>query len=207
MDGVQLHQGKSNFEEAVYFLPLSSQKFLILILSTSEGWKAESTLVPPGGFEHGTPGSEIHRLNQFVDELLEYGAERVKSRPVLILNLFQIHGPLAYLLKTSDGTSGLGKKKMQAMWLSHVTHKISRSSHQRCSMEKYVLRNFTKFTGKHCTRASFLIKLQACNFMKKEALAQIFKACNFIKKEALAQMFSWFFLNIEIGEKKTKFDF
>ena len=79
--------------------------------------------MPPGGFEHGTPGSEIHRLNQFVDELLEYGAERVKSRPVLILNLFQIHGPLAYLLKTSDGTSGLGKKKMQAMWLSHVTHK------------------------------------------------------------------------------------
>ena len=115
MDGVQLYQGKSNFEEAVYFLPLSSQKFLILISSTSERWKTESTLVPPGGFEHGTPGLEIHRLDQFANELFECGAERVKSRPVLILNLFQIHGPLAYLLKTSDETSGLGKKKMQAI--------------------------------------------------------------------------------------------
>ena len=32
MDGVQLSQGKSHFEEAVYILPLSSQKFLVLIL-------------------------------------------------------------------------------------------------------------------------------------------------------------------------------
>ena len=37
MDGVQLPQCLSHFEEAVYFLPLSSQKFLVLILSTSEG--------------------------------------------------------------------------------------------------------------------------------------------------------------------------
>ena len=60
MDGVQLPQGYSHFEEAVYFLPLSSQKFLVL---TSEGWKAESTLEPPSGFEHGTPGLGIQRLN------------------------------------------------------------------------------------------------------------------------------------------------
>ena len=39
MDEVQLSQGYSHFEEAVYFLPFSSQKFLVLILSTSEGWK------------------------------------------------------------------------------------------------------------------------------------------------------------------------
>ena len=46
MDGVQLPQGYSHFEEAVYFLPLSSQKFPVFILSTSEGWKAESILEP-----------------------------------------------------------------------------------------------------------------------------------------------------------------
>ena len=63
MDGVQLPQGWSHFEEAVYFLPLSSQKFLVLILSTSKGWKAESTLEPPSGFEHGTPGLGIQCLN------------------------------------------------------------------------------------------------------------------------------------------------
>ena len=50
MDGVQLPQGYSHFQEAVYFLPLSSQKFLVLILSTSEGWKAESTLEPTQWF-------------------------------------------------------------------------------------------------------------------------------------------------------------
>ena len=30
-----------------------------LILSTSEGWKAESILEPPSGFEHSTPWLEI----------------------------------------------------------------------------------------------------------------------------------------------------
>ena len=59
MDRVQLPQDYSHYEEAVYFLPFSSQKFLVLVLSTSEGWKTELTLEPPCGFEHGTPGLEI----------------------------------------------------------------------------------------------------------------------------------------------------
>ena len=60
---VQLPPGESHFEEVVYFLPLSSQKFLVLILLTSEGWKAELTLEPPSGFEHGTPGLGIQYPN------------------------------------------------------------------------------------------------------------------------------------------------
>ena len=52
MDGVQLPQGYSHFEEAVYFLPFSSQKFLVLVLSTSEGRKAESTMEPPLSLQH-----------------------------------------------------------------------------------------------------------------------------------------------------------
>ena len=63
MDRVQLPQGYNHLEEAFYFLPFSSQTFLVLILSTSEGWKAESTLEPSSGFEHGTPGLRIQRLN------------------------------------------------------------------------------------------------------------------------------------------------
>ena len=47
---------QSHIEEAVYFLLLSSQKFLVLIWSTWGGWKAEATLEPLSGFEHGTPG-------------------------------------------------------------------------------------------------------------------------------------------------------
>ena len=63
MDAVQLPEGLSHFEEAVYFLPWSSQKFLVLIVSTLGGWKAESTLELFSGFEHGTPGLAILRLN------------------------------------------------------------------------------------------------------------------------------------------------
>ena len=82
MDEVQLPQGYSHFEEAVYFLPFSSQKFLVLILSTSEGWKAESTLEPPSGLEHGTPGLGIQRLediNQLIF-LFDFLRSREKVR-------------------------------------------------------------------------------------------------------------------------------
>ena len=53
---------QSNYKEAVYFLPLSSQKSLVIILSTLEGWKTESTLEPPGGFKRWTLGLGIQRL-------------------------------------------------------------------------------------------------------------------------------------------------
>ena len=52
---------QSHFKEVVYFLPLSSQKVLILIWSTSEGWKTDSTFELPSGFEHRTLGLGIHR--------------------------------------------------------------------------------------------------------------------------------------------------
>ena len=40
---------QSHYEEAVYFLLLSSQRSLVLIWSTLEGQKAESNLEPPRG--------------------------------------------------------------------------------------------------------------------------------------------------------------
>ena len=66
MDGVQLPQGYSHFEEAVYFLPFSSQKFLVLILSTSEGWKAESTLKRHFKFSNSFTGKSIDKLHLLV---------------------------------------------------------------------------------------------------------------------------------------------
>ena len=63
MDEIQLPQSWSHFEEAVCFLPLRSQKFQVLILSTSKGWKTELTLEPPSNFEHETPGLGIQPLN------------------------------------------------------------------------------------------------------------------------------------------------
>ena len=57
---------QSHHEEGVYFLPLSSQIFLGLIWSTSEGWKSELTLEPPSGFEHSTLGLKILQLGNSV---------------------------------------------------------------------------------------------------------------------------------------------
>ena len=51
----------SHFEKAVYFLLLSFQEFLVLILSSSEGGKL--TLEPPSAFENETPGLEIQHFN------------------------------------------------------------------------------------------------------------------------------------------------
>ena len=53
---------------------------------------------------------------------------------------------------------------------------ISRGSHAEVLCKKGAFRNFTKFTGKHLCRVSFSINLQveACNFIKKEALTQVF---------------------------------
>ena len=48
-----------------------------------------------------------------------------------------------------------------------------RSSHQRHSVRKGVLRNFAKFTGKHLCQSEST-RAEACNFIKKEALAQVF---------------------------------
>ena len=97
MDRVQLPEGYSNFEEAVYFLPFSSQTFLVLILLTSERLKAESTLEPLNGFEHRTPGLEIQHLNHLPCLILIHPMEiyspsnlRKNFVPTKLLENFQI---------------------------------------------------------------------------------------------------------------------
>ena len=42
-----------------------------------------------------------------------------------------------------------------------LLHKISRSSHRRCSLKKAVLKNFALFRGKYLSWSLFLIMLQA----------------------------------------------
>ena len=49
---------------------------------------------------------------------------------------------------------------------------MMRSCHQKCSVRKAILRNFTKFTGKHVSL------FEACNFIKKETLTHVF-SCEF----------------------------
>ena len=78
--------------------------------------------------------------------------------------------------------------------------KTIRSSHQRCSVRKSVLRNFTKFTGEHLCQSLFynnFIKKLSCNFIKKETLAQVL-SCEFVKflrAPFLQNISGWLFLN------------
>ena len=59
-------------------------------------------------------------------------------------------------------------------WRSHrfLLRTPFRNSHQRCSIEIGVLRNFTKFTGKHLCQSLFFNKVAA------QTLAQVF-SCEF----------------------------
>ena len=55
----------------------------------------------------------------------------------------------------------------------------TKSSRPDVFCEKGVLRNFAKFTGKHLCQGLFFNKVAGvCNFIKKEALAQVF-SCEF----------------------------
>ena len=54
----------------------------------------------------------------------------------------------------------------------------TRSSQQRCSMKKRILKNFTKFTGKHLCRVFFLIK--PATLLKKRPWQRCFPV-NFVK--------------------------
>ena len=54
---------QGHYKKTVYFLPFSFQEFLALNWSTSEGWKAHLILESHNGFETGTSGLGIPRLN------------------------------------------------------------------------------------------------------------------------------------------------
>ena len=49
--------------------PLNLQEVLVLIWVTSEGWKAESTLEPPNGFEPWTPGIGVQCPNHWLKNI------------------------------------------------------------------------------------------------------------------------------------------
>ena len=53
-----------------------------------------------------------------------------------------------------------------------------RSSRPELFCEKGLLKNFAKFRGKHLCQSLLLNKVVACNFIKKETLAQVF-SCGF----------------------------
>ena len=69
VSGVQLPQGYRATIRGGSLLSTSSfQKFLVLIWSTSEGWKAEWISEPSSGFERKTLGLGIQRVNKLLNQ-------------------------------------------------------------------------------------------------------------------------------------------
>ena len=70
-----------------------------------------------------------------------------------------------------------------------------RSSHQRCSVKKDVLKNFVIFTGKHLYWNLFL-EFQACNFIKKRLQHRCFpvKIAKFWRTYILKNICEWLLL-------------
>ena len=73
--------------------------------------------------------------------------------------------------------------------------KKDRSSHRRCSVRKLVLRNFTKFTGKHLCQSLLFNKVAGLSHLQK-------LDCSSKKKKP-----TWFYLqnSLNLEEKKTAF--
>ena len=61
-----------------------------------------------------------------------------------------------------------------------------------------VIKNFANFTGKHLCWSPFLIKLQACNFIKKRLQYNCFpvKFRKFLRTLVFTEHLRWLFLNI-----------
>ena len=72
---------------------------------------------------------------------------------------------------------------------SLTPRKGPRSSHPRCSTRKGIFRSLTKFTEKDLCQSLFFNKAT-------DLRLELYQACNFIKKEALAQVFSCEFCEI-----------
>ena len=72
------------------------------------------------------------------------------------------------------------------------------NSHQRCSVKKVLLKISQNSQENTCTRAFFLIKLQASaySFIKKEILAQVFsyEFCEIFKNTFLIEHLQWLLL-------------
>ena len=77
-------------------------------------------------------------------------------------------------------------------------------SHQRCSVKIGVVRNFTKFTGKHVCESLFFNKV--CNVIKKETWHTCFPVtfANFLSTPALDDCFYYFMTTGDLLVQKAR---
>ena len=94
----------------------------------------------------------LKALNENVEHMTLTHFQLIKSKNILSMFIHLIHILQKYIWKSK----WTGKKTGLAVQIPP-----GRSSHQRCSMKKRVLKNFAKLTGKQLCPVSFLIKFQA----------------------------------------------
>ena len=116
MDGVQLSRGYSHFEEAVYFLPFSSQKLLYSFYQPRKDDRLSRPWSHPVVLNTGS---------------LDWESSTLTNRPLLHARI------------------------------PHSTVVITEADIQRCSIKKVFLKISQNSQENTCTRASFLINLQA----------------------------------------------
>ena len=76
-------------------------------------------------------------------------------------------------------------KQRKYFYGSDIKFEKTRSSHQRRSIKKAVLKNFSIFTAKHLCWSSFLIKFQT------------FRSATLLKRESSTSVFLWILLNFQ----------
>ena len=103
--------------------------------------------------------------------LKNYQYLRVSSFQKLCCVRFEWRRCLKDKLETGSSWYSIPVSKTENYLSSFAIHHCYRSSHQRCSWKKGVLKIFTKFTGKDLCRVALLI-----SFIEKETLKQVFSS-------------------------------
>ena len=115
----------------------SRAKSLVLILSTSEGWTAESALDPPIGFEHGTPGLGIQRLN------IRPSLNNFKDLQHTLQRVLDEHAPLKKRYVRANQQNFMGKILNQAiMFRSELRNKYLKSKPAIDKQRYYMRKNY-----------------------------------------------------------------
>ena len=91
--------------------------------------------------------------------------------------------------------------KIKAIFYKFIIHIINGPE---VFCKKGVLKNFTKFTGKHLCQSFFLIQVtgEASNFIKIETLTQVFycEFCKIFKNIFFMEHLLWLLLNVFLEE-------
>ena len=146
--------------------------------------------------------NELVRAKRFCFYLhTQYSKSKIRSAYIFIFSYLNIdncfiilQGNIQFLLLSGNLQESLCQIVYLVIFQRRVFYNrvsvlfggIIKSSHGSCSIKKAILEISQNSQGNTCTRASFLIKQQAscrhkaCNFIKKESLAQVF-SCEFCK--------------------------